>query len=526
MITEDQTATIEFLASSTTHGGECVERIDTHASIVFLAGGRAWKLKRAVRYDYLDFSTAARRKAMCEAEVRVNRRTAPSLYRGVVAIVRRADGSLALGGPGEPVDWLVEMTRFDQNGLFDRLASRNVLDLDLMPFLAAAIAQFHMGAAHRFTDGGRSGMAWVIDGNARGFAEEGRGILDSTLAERLTNASHHALARHGAHLDRRRDAGFVRECHGDLHLRNIVLCEGRPTLFDAIEFNDEMACIDVLYDLSFLLMDLWRRRLARHANAVLNTYLSETGDFGGVGLLPLFLSCRSAVRAKTSATASSLQTDGQRRRELEDMARGYLELARNLLTPVEPCLVAIGGFSGSGKSTLARALAPSVGAAPGALILRSDEIRKRLCRVSPLTRLGPAGYTADVTHRVYQIINERAAVIVQNGHAVITDAVFARPADRNAIERMAEAASVPFVGLWLDAPEQILMNRSRERQADPSDADPAVVGAQLARGAGEIRWHRIPASDHAEKVLQSAMRTIRMHLARTPGGGQCQGHLT
>ena len=251
MITEDQTATIEFLAAPTTHGGESVEQIDTHASIVFLAGGRAWKLKRAVRYDYLDFSTAARRKAMCEAEVRVNRRTAASLYRGVVAIVRRADGSLALGGPGEPVDWLVEMTRFDQNGLFDRLASRNALDLDLMPSLATAIAQFHRGAEHRFTHGGRSGMAWVIDGNARGFAEEGRGILDSTLAERLTNASHHALARHGAHLDRRREAGFVRECHGDLHLRNIVLCEGRPTLFDAIEFNDEIACIDVLYDLSF-----------------------------------------------------------------------------------------------------------------------------------------------------------------------------------------------------------------------------------------------------------------------------------
>jgi uncharacterized protein len=523
MITEDQTPTIEFLAAPATHGGESVERIDTHASIVFLAGGRAWKLKRAVKYDYLDFSTAARRKAMCETEVRVNRRTAPSLYRGVVAIVRRADGSFALGGPGETVDWVVEMTRFDQNGLFDRLASRDALELDLMPSLAAAIAQFHRGAEHRFTHGGRSGMAWVIDGNARGFAEQGRGIVDSTLAERLTNASHHALARRGAHLDRRRDAGLVRECHGDLHLRNIVLCEGRPTLFDAIEFNDEIACIDVLYDLSFLLMDLWRRRLERHANAVLNTYLSETGDFAGVGLLPLFLSCRSAVRAKTSATAACLQTDGQRRRELEDMARGYLELARKLLTPVKPCLIAIGGFSGSGKSTLARALAPSVGAAPGALILRSDEIRKRLCRVSPLTHLGPAGYTADVSHRVYQIINERAAVIVQNGHSAITDAVFARPADRTAIERMAEAAFVPFVGLWLDAPDQILMNRSRERQADPSDADPAVVRAQLARGAGEIRWQRIPASDNAEVVLQRARRTIRMHLAGTSLVANVQG---
>jgi aminoglycoside phosphotransferase family enzyme len=192
MITEDQTATIDFLAASATHDGAPVERVDTHASIVFLAGTRAWKLKRAVKYDYLDFSTAARRKVMCEAEVRVNRRTAPSLYRGVVAVVRRPDGSHALGGTGEAVDWVVEMNRFDQDGLFDGLASRDALDLDLMPSLAAATGQFHMAAEHRSQHGGRSGMAWVIDGNARGFAEEGRGILDSTLAERLTNASHHS----------------------------------------------------------------------------------------------------------------------------------------------------------------------------------------------------------------------------------------------------------------------------------------------------------------------------------------------
>ena len=273
MITEDQTETIRLLATPATHGGAAVEQIDTHASVVFVAGTRAWKLKRAVHYDYLDFSTVDRRKAMCEAEVRVNRRTAPFLYRGVVAVVRRPDGSLALGGPGAPIDWVVEMHRFDQDVLFDRLAGRGALQLETMAPLAVAIARFHAIAEQRVDHGGRSGMAWVIDGNAQGFAEQGHGVLDPALAGALTTDSQRVLEHHGRALDRRRQKGYVRQCHGDLHLRNIVLIDGLPTLFDAIEFNDEIACIDVLYDLAFLLMDLWRRQLPRHANTILNTYL-------------------------------------------------------------------------------------------------------------------------------------------------------------------------------------------------------------------------------------------------------------
>jgi aminoglycoside phosphotransferase family enzyme/predicted kinase len=520
MITEDQTAAIEFLAAPETHGGAAVERIDTHASVVFLAGTRAWKLKRAVRYDYLDFSTAERRRAMCEAEVCVNRRTAPSLYRGVVAIVRRRDGSLALGGAGSPVDWVVEMNRFNQDGLFDRLAVRDALGLDLMPRLAVAIAQFHMAAERLLDHGGRAGMAWVIGGNARGFGEEGAGILDPAQAASLTTDSRDVLARHAVQLDRRCEAGFVRRCHGDLHLRNIVLIDGHPTLFDGIEFNDEVSCIDVLYDFSFLLMDLWRRRLHRHANAVLNTYLSETLDFEGVSLLPLFLSCRSAVRAKTSAAAAMLQTGPARRRELEETARSYLALAATLLRPAPPCLIAIGGFSGSGKSTLAHGVAPSIGAVPGALVIRSDEVRKQLCKVSPLTRLGPAGYTGEVTRRVYETVARRAATIVRAGHSVIVDAVFARSSDRDAVEQVAEAAGVPFVGLWLEAPEQMLIERSRRRLADPSDADPAIVRAQVVVGAGEVRWNRILASGEKENVLQRAISVIEQSLAgvRVPAG--------
>jgi len=251
MTIEDQSGIISFLADPSTYSGATVDRIDSHASIVFLAGARAYKLKRAVRFDYLNFSTPARRRVLCEAEVRLNRRTADSLYRGVIAVTRQADGTYALGGDGEPVDWVIEMNRFSQDALFDRLALKDALDLELMSPLGDAIAQFHAAAERREDHGGRAGMAWVIEGNAAGFADFGRGCLDPSTAQRVTDDASRELDRCADLLERRRVTGFVRQCHGDLHLRNIVLLDGKPTLFDAVEFNDEISCIDVLYDLAF-----------------------------------------------------------------------------------------------------------------------------------------------------------------------------------------------------------------------------------------------------------------------------------
>jgi aminoglycoside phosphotransferase family enzyme/predicted kinase len=517
MITEDQNAVIEFLSSPDVHGGSAVERIETHASMVFLAGNRAWKLKRAVRYDYLDFSTAARRKAMCEAELAINRRTAPMLYRGVVAVTRESDGALALGGAGAPVDWVVEMARFDQDALFDRLAARQGLPVALMQSLASEIATFHAAAEPRVDRGGRSGLEWVIDGNAAGFDEQGAGILDAAIGREVTAAARAHLDRHGALLDARRDAGRVRQCHGDLHLRNIVLIEGRPTLFDAIEFNDQIACIDVMYDVAFLLMDLWRRDLPRHANALWNGYLAESGDVEAVPLLSLFLSCRAAVRAKTSATAAGLQDDPRRRRELEELARRYLDLAAELLRPPAPSLIAVGGLSGSGKSSLAMALAPSVGAVPGAVVIRSDEIRKQLSGVGPLHHLGAEGYTADMSRRVYATLGEHAERVLPGGHAVIADAVFARESDRQRIEHLAAAAGVPFVGIWLDAPEAVLVERVAHRERDASDADAAIVRTQLGQDTGRISWTRIDASPGLDAVQKRANDVIK-ESARVPSG--------
>ena len=507
MILEDQNEVIAFLGSPETHHRASVERMETHASIVFLAGGTAYKLKRAVRYDYLDFSTADRRRQCSEAELRINRQAAPGIYRRVVPITRDARGGLALGGDGTPVDWVIEMTRFDQDALFDRLAARGALDLALMRPLGAQVAAFHAQAAQRPDQGGANGMAWVIDGNAEAF-RGAQALLHeaSSVGAPLISASRAALDRHRDLLDRRRDEGFVRQCHGDLHLRNIVLFDGTPTLFDAIEFNDALSCVDVQYDLAFLLMDLWGWRLRQHANAVFNGYLAATVDVAALAVLPLFLSCRAAIRAKTTLAAAALASDG--RAQQLDTARGYLHAAGQLLRSPRPALVAIGGVSGTGKSTLARAIAPFVGPVPGAALLRTDEIRKRLCGVHELSRLGANGYTEDVSRRVYETLAMQAADVVRAGHSAIADAVFMNPGERATIEKAASAVGVPFAGLWLQAPEPLLVERVNRRRADVSDADAALVHKQLAREPGAIAWNRLDASPDSETIRQRALHLL------------------
>jgi hypothetical protein len=290
--------------------------------------------------------------------------------------------------------------------------------------LARAIARLHHDAERVEHHGGYAGMRWVIEGNELGLAAEGRGLLDRPAIARVSALARAEARRLRDLLDDRRRDGLVRRGHGDLHLGNIVLAGGVPTLFDGVEFNDEISCTDVLYDAAFLLMDLWRRGLKRHASAVWNTYLLETGELEGLTLVPLFLSCRAAVRAKTSITAANLETAAPRRRELVALARDYLEMAERLLTPVAPAsLLAIGGLSGSGKSTLAESVAPLLGAAPGAVVIRSDEVRKQLAGVDPLVRLGADGYTAEMSLRVYAALAGRAVEVVRAGYTAIVDAV-------------------------------------------------------------------------------------------------------
>jgi len=508
VIVEDQSDVIAFLSRPESYGVDGpVERIDTHGAVVFLAGDRVYKLKRAVKFPYMDYATAARRRAMCEAELAVNRRTAADHYLAVLPVAREGEG-FRLGGDGEAADWVVVMRRFDQAGLFDRLAAEGRLGATLVRRLAAIIADFHGRAEPRPDHGGRAETARIIDGIAQSFgevaadlhADEIAGVVDGLRSE---------AERHGDLLDARRAAGLVRHCHGDLHLRNICLIDGAPVLFDAIEFNDEIAVIDVLYDLSFLLMDLEHRGLRRFANIVFNGYLAQAGGHDGLALMPLFLAMRATIRALVTATAARSQGDPGQEAAQRGEALDYLRLAAGFLAPPPPVRMAGGGCSGSGKTTLAYGLAPDLGRPPGAVVIRSDEIRKEIMGVDLLHRLGPEGYLPEVSARVYATLYRRAAVVLENGQAAICDGVFDRPQDRDAAEAVAREARAPFSGIWLDAPAEEMMRRADRRLGDASDATAAVVRRQLEHDPGTIGWRRLDASEPPETVLDRALKGLR-----------------
>ncbi|MAY63220.1 MAG: aminoglycoside phosphotransferase [Rhizobiales bacterium] len=497
MIVDKQHETIGFLERADSYGcAQAVEGLETHISRIFLAGDRAYKLKRAVDLPYVDFSTPAKRLAACEKEISLNGRAAPSLYLGVRRITRDSDGRLAFDGPGEMVDAVVEMKRFGQDALFDRIATEGGLDADLMERTAAMIARFHDQAEIDPDAVGDDNIAGVLSINEAGF--ETSQVFEKDEAARFSALFRERLERIAPHLNRRATDGKIRRCHGDLHLRNICLIDGEPVLFDCIEFNDAIATIDVLYDLAFLLMDLWHRDLQGYANLVANRYLDLTGDETGLVLLPFFMALRAAVRAHVTATQAEEAGEGEGK--LVDEARSYFDLARAILEEKPAMLVAMGGYSGSGKSTVADRVAPSVGAPPGARALETDRMRKSLYHVPPETRLGPEAYTQAASDRVYDAVDRHARAVLTAGGPVVVNAVFSREAERQAIAQVADAAGVRFAGFWLEAPADVLRARVAARDRGPSDADEAVLAAQIRRGAGEIGWPRIDCTPPPDEV--------------------------
>jgi uncharacterized protein len=505
---DDQQEVIAFLSEPSSYGPaiERVDIIETHVSLVLLAGDRAYKLKRAVKYPYLDFSTAEHRRRACEAELVLNRRTAPTLYLEVRALIRMPDGKIGFAANGRAIDWLVVMRRFEQSSLFDALAQAGGLSASLMNELAGHIADFHALAEQRFDFGGAMALTDTIATNhCCLMASQGAGFALECIDE-IRAGSLQRLAAVGAMLDRRRAAGTVRRCHGDLHLRNICVLDGKPTLFDCLEFSDALASIDVLYDLAFLLMDLEHRGLLDFANLVLNRYLDLTGEDDGLPAMPLFLSLRAAIRAHVTAKAMDRAAHAERKPEIAAEARRYLDLAVRLLRPRPGRLVAIGGLSGSGKSTLAAALAPGI----EARVLRSDVIRKRLFGVAPETRLPASAYAPEASQRVYEALREKAAAALAAGYSVIIDAVSLKPEERRSFAAFAEAAGVPFTGLWLAAPASTMEARLRARRRDASDASPEVLAQQLRQDAGSIDWLVIDAGTGPEDCLASTRRALAL----------------
>jgi uncharacterized protein len=518
---DDQAEVVAFLGDPASYPTrpDRIERFETHGALVFLAGEEAWKIKRAVRFPYMDFSTLEKRKAVCLREVDINRRFAPEIYLGCTPITRARDGRLELDGDGEVVEWAVRMRRFDQAALLSRVANAGPIPPALAANLADVVYESHRTAPAAVRHGEAERVERLVGSVHTTLADLGE-ILDAGAGQRFRERATGEMRRCATLLDERASAGLVRRCHGDLHLNNIVLWHGRPRLFDALEFDDDLATIDTLYDLAFLLMDLDRNRQRPAANIVLNRYLWRSGtqpNLRGLRTLPLFLGLRVAIRAMVTAQRAGQERGNANVRDRR-AACDLLDASIAYLTPNAPALVAIGGLSGTGKSTLGWALAPEVGPVPGAVHLRSDLERKGLHGVEETERLGPGAYTEEASRKIYATLRTKARTVLAAGHAAIVDAVFARPEERAEIEAVAAELGVAFRGLWLEAPPGQLLDRVRARTGDASDATPDVVLRQLAVSAGGLSttWVPVDAGGDSASTLTEAREALAVMKVQSP----------
>ncbi len=468
-----------------------VDLIETHISWVLLAGEHAWKLKKPLDLGFLDFSTLERRREACEAELRLNRRTVPELYEAVVPVwqteegVRVGDQRVDAAAPGAtPLDYLVRMRRFDQSALFEARLAAGQLEPALFDRLARHVAAFHEGAAVAQPGDGFGDAVAVMAPVRQNFAQIRERVSDAALLRELARIESWAEARFAALapvFDARLEAGRVRECHGDLHLGNLIVLDGEPRLFDAIEFSAALRWTDVVADIAFLVMDLQARGRMDLASRFLNAWLERSGDYAGLRLLPWYLSYRAMVRAKVAAIRAGQVEGAARADTLAECAR-YLTLAAAQMQTPAPALLIASGVSGSGKTSQSQPLVEGC----GVIRVRADVERKRLFGLDADARsgstLGGGLYSAEASARTYARLAELAREVVEAGYPVLVDATFLKRSQRAAFAELAATLGVPFAILAFDAPVETLRARVRQRAeagADASEADVAVLETQL-----------------------------------------------
>ncbi len=457
------------------HPVDTIAVLETHISWVILAGCFAYKIKKPLDLGFLDFSALTKRRFYCEEEIRLNRRLAPDLYLDVIAI--GGDAEQPVLGAEPAFEYALKMQRFDTALQMDNLLENGLLTTQHIDHLATTLAQFHSHLPAMPLDS-EFGTAASIAAPARENFQRLKALLPSEDGPRLAvlaTASEAEFSRCREGFEQRRQAGWVRECHGDLHLGNIVVLAGQPTPFDALEFSASLRCIDVISDLAFLLMDLQQRDRADLAFRLLNAYLAETGDFAGIGVLRFYLGYRAMVRAKVAAIRAAQLPSSALLLE----CRHYLRQADMALTFPCPALIITHGLPGCGKTTVAQQVLEKI----GAIRLRSDVERKRMFGLAthPSRRasLDNDIYSAEATTRTYQRLHELADKILAHGYSVIVDAAFLLRHEREQFRQLAAERELPFVILSVNCADWVQRQRIEQRQRDNNDASEADVNIYL-----------------------------------------------
>lgn len=503
--------------------------INTHCAYLIMGENYVLKIKRDVKYDYLDMSTLPKRRRLCFRELQLNKPLLPDIYLDVLPVTLQSDDTVELGGSGKIIEWALLMRRFNDNDVLDCIANKGKLSTVVCYELGKEINHYHGSLDSVNVLDGDVRIREVIEELGRVFTEL-NAVIEPEQSRNVISSILSAFDTHRPLLRARGEQGFVKRCHGDLHLRNVVLINGKPTPFDALEFDERLGTTDVLYDIAFLMSDLASRGLDKQCNAVLNGYIHSLPKSAliGLGLLPLFIAIRTSILAMTNAQREKVQLDrqfrsatGTTKQTKESASLAYHtnnNISTHLLTAAlsqlkvgTPVLVAVGGLSGSGKSTIAREIAPKLGPSYGCVHLNSDIERKRIAGIDGTDRLPKASYTKESAELTYTEIMERCTLLVDAGQSVIVDATFIDIHHQQMVEAIAVKRKVPFLGVWLGASPEVLRARINARHHDVSDATTDVLEKQLANKATQQTskmWDVIDASDSVELVSASVLHRI------------------
>ncbi len=483
------------------HKVQEVVHVETHISHLFLTGEFAYKLKKPVQFDFRDFSSLEKRKKYCEEELRLNQRYAKELYLEVVPVTVLAAGELSLDAEGKPVEYTVKMRQFNPENGFDVLLKRGKLTDELLSDTTDQIVEFHRSAENASDYFSLEDVEHYISDNIEVCLTAVKNLHLSKLLEEIKELFHLEISTKKTLISARQKT-HVKELHGDLHLGNICLYKGKPLLFDGIEFNPAYAACDPWADLAFLVMDLQFNNAEEKANFVINRYLERGDDFEGVRLLNLYIAYRAAVRAKVEAIR--LSQNPTEDSTCSTSIEAHLLLAKNSLHVNAPRIITIGGFSGSGKSTLAKLIAPKI----GAIIIRSDAVRKHIFNV-PLDENAPRNrYSEACSNETYRAMRKRAEDVLASGRPVILDGVFGKESTREEVQEFAKQHSTSFTGLWCEVAPEIALARIEARKGDLSDATGEVFRAQVSKYRAPLNWSILDMSEAIDKTLSNALKIL------------------